>query len=239
MDNNEILPISRLANGLLPGVIYVRDSKGMIDWRKMIDPEFLVPNRQSFEKQNKEVPATVQGLEDKDLLILLSGIKNLARVRGFTSVKYSVTTPHPEYVAVDCHIEWIPNFETEGRVITTGGTADAHPGNTSSFGKFYLCAIAENRAFVRCVRNFLNINIVGQDEVGAKSSPEEIVNAPAQTSPAALLEKLMNEKHVTFEEIKSKMVTEGVEGAAELNSIVDIPKVKTFELIERLRKKKS
>ncbi len=233
----EIKPLLRDENGLIKGVNYTLDAEGQIDWRKMVKPEYLVVNRQRFEREDKEIPTTIENLEDKDLLILLAGIKNLARLRGFSSVLYQVATPSSEYVIVTCHIQWISNFETEGRVIATGGTADAHPGNTNSFARSYLCAIAENRAFVRCVRNFLNIAIVGQDEVSAKTSPEEVNNVLPQTSPASALEKLMVEKKVTFDTLKARMIADGFAGAAEIMSIAEIPKLKMFELMDRLKKK--
>ena len=233
----EIKPIVRDANGLITGVDYVIAPDGTIDWRKMVKPEFLVPNKRVFEKNNKPVPETIEGLADNELLILLGGIKSLARLRGYHTVTYKLVAPTPEYVAATCHIDWKANFETEGEIITSGGTADAHPDNTDGFGRMYLAAIAENRAFVRCVRNFLGINIVGQDEVCQKVD-EAAAPASVQTSPAGLLEKLMAEKNVSFKDLQSKLVAEKVDGAADFKAISDIPKVKVFELIERLRKKK-
>ena len=233
----EIKPIVRDANGLITGMNYVQDSDGLIDWRKMIPQEFLVPNKRVFEKNQRAIPETVEGLQDNELLILLGGIKKLARLRGFTKVHYKLETPSPEYVSAVCSIEWIPNFETEGKVIVTGGAADAHPDNTDGFGKLFLVAIAANRSFVRCVRDFLGINIVGQDEVNDKT-PEN--SSPTQniSSPTAFLEKLMAEKNVSFADLKTKLISEKLEGAANFNTPSDIPKVKVFQLIDRLRKKK-
>ena len=50
---------------------------------------------------------------------------------------------------------------------TFSAIGDASPNNTESFARFYLGPIAENRAFVRCVRNFLKINVVAQEELGS------------------------------------------------------------------------
>ena len=76
-----------------------------------------------------------------------------------TNVRYEVTSPSPAYVVATCSIDWIPNYETEDRAVTFSAIGDASPHNTQSFAKFFLGPIAENRAFVRCVRNFLKINI--------------------------------------------------------------------------------
>ena len=48
----------------------------------------------------------------------------------------------------------------------------------------------------------------------------------------------MKEKEVDFGAIKTKMIKEGVKGAEEWDSLKDIPRLKMFELIERMQKKK-
>jgi hypothetical protein len=119
--------------------------------------------------------------------------------------------------------------------VTFSAIGDASPNNTSSFAKFFLGPIAENRAFVRCVRNFLKINIVGQDEMGnVKVMDEPEPDNPSD--PRYLLQRVMKEKGVTFEQVKKKLVKEGFENAEHLSAIEDIPKNKIFELIERLKK---
>ncbi len=158
-----VTSIVRDESGLIsqPKVDYVFDDRGFVNWRKMVKTEYLVSNRQRTQESD------VTQLEDKDLLILLGGIKELAQIRGYSSVEYDVKTPSADYVVATCKIRWIPNFETENREVLFSAIADASPGNTHSFASDYLAAIAENRSFVRCVRNFLRINIVGQDELGA------------------------------------------------------------------------
>lgn len=236
----DIKPIIRDSNGLIAGQTYFQMPDGTIDWRKMIPQEFLVVNKRLFESKNLPIPETIEGLEDKHLLILLGGIKKLARIRGFTTMTYQLVAPTNEYVAVACTIEWIPNFETEARAVISSGIGDAHIGNTDGFGRNYLAAIAENRAFVRCVRNFLGINIIGQDEVCSSNTPEESApSSNAQLGSVALLEKLMNEKNVSFQQLKDKLVSEQVENADKFSGLSDIPKIKIFELIERLRRKKT
>lgn len=222
---------SRNEYGLLvdPPVPYVFNEDGSVNWRKMIRPEFLVPNKQKTQETD------IAKLEDKDLLILLGGIKELAHLRGYFSVGYNIPAAGPSYVLAQCCIEWIGNYETSGSSVVFESMADASPDNTQSFGRNYLAAIAENRAFVRCVRNFLKINIVGQDEIGAKQLEEQIPDNPL--SPANVLLNLMREKGISFDQVKKKLQKDGYDGVDSVATINDISKPKIFELIEKIKAK--
>jgi hypothetical protein len=115
--------------------------------------------------------------------------------------------------------------------------ADATLNNTKSFARFFLAAIAENRAFVRCVRNFLKINIVSQEELGdAKLLDDSSSINENPTSPQLLLEKVMKEKGINFDTLKKRLIKDKFDGAENFNAITDIPKVKIFELIDRIKK---
>jgi hypothetical protein len=235
----EVVPpklITRNKYGLIEdkNINYVYNDDATINWRKMVKQEYLVPNRQKTQETD------VSKLEDKNLLILLGGIKELAQIRGFTSVEYKVVAASENYFATSCKITWIPNYETSGRVIEFEALADATLNNTKSFARFFLAAIAENRAFVRCVRNFLKINIVSQEELGDAKLLEEAVSSNENpTSPQVLLEKVMKEKKITFETLKERLVKEKFENVESLNCTQDIPKSKIFELIERIKKIKN
>lgn len=235
----EVIPpkfITRNKYGLIEdkNTNYTYNEDGTINWRKMVKQEYLVPNRQKTQETD------VSKLEDKDLLILLGGIKELAQIRGYTSVSYKVVAASESYFATSCKITWIPNYETNGKVIEFEALADATLNNTKSFARYFLAAIAENRAFVRCVRNFLKINIVSQEELGDAKLLEEAVSSNENpTSPQVLLEKIMREKKISFEALKERLVKEKFENADNLNSIQDIPKSKIFELIERIKKIKN
>ena len=206
---------------------YTYHEDGTINWRAMVKTQYLVPNRQKTQETD------VSKLEDKDLLILLGGIKELAQIRGYTNVSYKVVAASESYFATSCRITWIPNYETEGREISFESLADASGSNTKSFARYFLAAIAENRAFVRCVRSFLRINIVGQEELGDAKILEENILAVNPTSPYNLLDKLMKEKNITFNTLKNKLIKENF---GDISSIQDIPKSKIFELIERIKK---
>jgi len=226
--------VKRNEHGLLEsGVKYVYNSEGQVDWRKMLDSKHLAVNKANFEKRKQPIPPTVDGLEDKDLLLLLSGIKFLAHIRGFYDVEYSVTSPSNEYIVAACKIRWIPNFETEGREVSFSAIGDASPFNTNSFGKNYLGPIAENRAFVRAVRNFLRINIVSQEELAPTGHQE---SKPLEKT-YELLQNAMTEAGVTLETIKNSLIKEKFDGAEDIKVITDIPKFKCLEMTERCKKK--
>jgi len=126
-----MIKIERDADGLIksPQINYIFNDRGQIDWRKMIKPEFLVPNKDRTSETD------ISKIPDSQLIILLGGIKELAQIRGFTDVTYEVSCPNPEYVLAVCKINWIPNFETENRAVSYSAIGDAHPLNTKDFAR--------------------------------------------------------------------------------------------------------
>jgi len=229
MGKIKVKKINRDENGLISDVNYLFNEDGMIDWRAMIRTEHLVSNRDRTSESD------VTKLSDSQLIILLGGIKELSQIRGYTNLRYDVTSPSSDYVVATCSIDWIPNYETEGRPVTFSAIGDASPNNTKSFAKFFLGPIAENRAFVRCVRNFLKINIVSQEELGNTKMVAEDA-AENTTTPQGILSSLMKEKGLSFDVVKNKLIKENYDDAADINAITDIPKAKIFELIERMKK---
>ena len=237
MEEASIKRITRDGDGLIAdgSVEYKFTDDGQIDWRKMIKSENLVPNK------SRTIENDVTKIKDYQLIILLGGIKELAQIRGYTDVTYDVTSPSSDYVVATCTISWKPNYETEGEIVVFSAIGDASPHNTNSFASNFLGPIAENRAFVRCVRNFLKINIVGKEELGGSSPSPTASNTSTPTAdslmdPRSMLQTVMNEKGVGFEKIKAKLVAENYDAAEALESLNDIPKLKAFELIERLKK---
>jgi hypothetical protein len=226
---------SRNQHGLIcdTSVVYVYRDDGTIDWRRMIKPEFLVPHKQNFIKKGLPVPETTDGLKDTEILILLGGIKDLAKTRGYTQVSHSLTVPNDRYVASVCTITWIGNYETEGRAVSFSSAGDACDLTVNGLGKNFLAAIAENRAFCRAVRNFLNINIVSADEIGGDTS-----NDPQQEdSVLSLLRATVAQFGVSFETIKRKLIEEKVEGAEKFTALSDIPRYQQLELVARIKQK--
>jgi hypothetical protein len=190
-------PQKRDEFGLIEKIDYEINDDGSIDWRAMVGSEHLYPNRGWFESRNKPVPRTAEGLGDHQLLIKLSGIKELAKLRGFTNVSYDVVKCEIDHVAIKCGITWLPNYESEGETVYFEDIGNATVHNTSNFAKKFLETIAANRAFVRCVRNFLNVHIVGADEIDSSSSKSfsnETVVDGTLPSPQNMLEKTAKSK---------------------------------------------
>jgi uncharacterized protein YfkK (UPF0435 family) len=222
--------------GLFDNVNYVYNEHGLIDWRKMIPNEFLAPNKDKTDETD------ISKLSEDQLIILLGGLKYLAQLRGFLDVSYRIVSASPEYVATVCSIKWRPNFETENTCITFEATAGAHLNNVKSFARYYLVEMAENRAFARCVRNFLRINIVSDKELGEKdqgSSEEQNVIKDDRAEGISKLEKIMQKKSLVFEDIKNKLINEGVLEANQYTSIDSISTSQIYDLIKRFNTKKS
>lgn len=228
--------------GLRKNFTYEFLESGLVNWRKMIPDEHILLNREKFLK--KENPIDVDSLSkeefvelkakarEDDLIIKLTGYRELAALRGFTSVEEKVVYSSPEFVSVECKIVWTPNYETGMQPVTYTGTADAHVGNCAKdFGANYLTAIASNRAFGRAVRNFLRVYIVTQDEI-AFEKPEEATTS-ISAGPASALEDKIGKLGMTFDEFKeklSKVEEHDFTGAEAWKSPKDVPS-KYFPLI--------
>lgn len=169
-------------NGLLKNIQYVFNEDGSINWRKMISDEHLFPNAQYF---GGSPPRSIEGIPDNKLLIKLSGIKELAKLRGFLDVSYEVAKCELDHVAVICKMTFAPNYETGGKALTFQDMANATLDNTHDFGQNFLETMACNRSFVRAVRNFLNIHIVGADEID-KSDKKSKTSTPSKSSKPGL-----------------------------------------------------
>jgi len=198
--DNSIGPESfqRDENGLLKNIQYIFNEDGSINWRKMVDDEHLFPNAQAF---NGNPPSSIDGVPDHKLLIKLSGIKELARLRGFSDISYEVVKCELDHVAVICSIGFIPNYETSGKPIYFQDMANATLDNTHDFGQSFLETMACNRSFVRAVRNFLNIHIVGADEIDKstkKKSSASKPNSPPGLSPQSMIETYYDENFDSF-----------------------------------------
>ncbi len=210
---------SRNSLGLLQSIDYEFNEDGSVNWRAMVDSKHLFPNKSWFEARNKPTPRSVEGLQDNQLLIKLAGIKELAKLRGYNSVRYNVVKCEKDHVAIKCEISWVPNFENPSQEsdhlpasTQFEDVANATTENTSSFATKFLETIAANRAFVRCVRNFLNVHIVGDDEIdksnGLPQHPEaDEVEPLKKLTPNGVLESLASNKLKcnSFNDFKDKL----------------------------------
>tara|TARA_B100002019_G_scaffold293175_1_gene319155 strand:- start:15582 stop:16355 length:774 start_codon:yes stop_codon:yes gene_type:complete len=229
--DNSIGPnlFQRDENGLLKNIQYDFNEDGSVNWRSMIREEYLFPNKSWFELRKKDVPRSIDGLKDHQLLIKLGGIKELARLRGFTAVHFYTEKCEADHVAVTCTIDFIKNYET-GESVSFQDMANATVENTSSFAKKFLETIACNRAFVRCVRNFLNVHIVGDDEID-KSDTKQASSAPASMSPISFLKGVLQDKYGAkeYEEFLDIIRPIHKEGKLEKISVDTIKSWKSFD----------
>ncbi len=226
--------------GLLQGIEYSYKEDGLIDWRKMVKNDYLVPNKQRTNETD------VSRLDDSKILILLAGIKELAQIRGFKSVQYKVASASMDYVCVSCGITWIGNYETGGEEVYFESMADAGAHNTESFGQSFLATVAENRAFVRAVRNFLKVNLVGNEEMGPKKNNSSNNNSSNyqpyssqsnKISASSYLESILKEKNISFEYLKQRMENEeGFENVSGWSGISDISNNQVYRIIEKIQK---
>lgn len=180
--------------GLLDRIDYVFDEFGFTDWRAIIPEGFLFINAKKFTDNNKEVPKTMDGLDDSEIIIKLGGIKWLARVRGYDSVAFEVISANSDNVIVKCKIDWIANFENPQGAFYEE-IASCNIKNADNFNIKFAESIAANRAFVRCVRNFLNVNIVGE---------EEIVSEPVKQSDAKSDSMAIDPQSIFIKKCKEK-----------------------------------
>lgn len=192
-------------HGLLPDVPYVFDDMGAINWRALVSDKYLYVNKGWFEAKGKEAPESIEGLKDNQLLIMLGGIRELAKIRGFDSLKFDVLESSKERAVVSCSMYFTPNYENPDGV-NYCEVANATIENTDGFGEKFLEAFAANRAFIRCVRNFLNVNIVGFDEIDKSANkPEkekEALNKNSFTPQGTLIKAAKNLGYETFADFK-------------------------------------
>jgi len=178
---------------------------GSINWRAMVKSEYLYPNKEWFELRGKPIPDSADGLADNQLLIKLGGLKELAKLRGYNQVSYEVIKCDRDYVVVKCKIHWkalrdaAPSMVILEDPCAFEDMANATLENTNDFCAKFLETIATNRAFVRCVRNYLGINIVGDDEIDKSKNNKIVSNFKkeetieiADISPQALLSAHVN-----------------------------------------------
>jgi hypothetical protein len=235
--NEPPFKLDRNEYGLLNNLDYEFDELGFVNYRKLIPSEFLVPNRQIFIKKDIPVPKTIEGLEDNQILVLLAGWRWLAKVRGFDSIIHEMLDNKSDSVTIKTTICWRPNYETENKSVCYSALATASFNNTFDFAQNYLAEISENRGFSRAVRGFLNISLVGADEIGPNNKKEEVQNDFSPTRPHGVLQKKLEERGKTFEKFKGEWVKLGNEDAKDWNEISDIPIDKVWEILEMIKKK--
>lgn len=231
--------LKRNQYGLYDNIKYSFKTNGFVDWRNMISSEHIVLNRENLLKREnpididtlseEELETLKQKAYDKDILIKLSGYKELAQLRGFTELLTTV-----EYFAdsnlakANCIIKWVGNYETDGLPVTSNGNADACPENTNGFASKFLIAIAENRAIIRAIRGFLQIHIAGQDELKNETPSDFRESGPVLllSGPQGAIAKKLKDSKRTLAELVQFILTKyeySVSSPEIWNKVQDIP----------------
>lgn len=207
--------LHRAQNGLYENIQYDIGEDGFINWRNLIDKKYLYPNKEWFERKNLPVPTSIEGLEDHQLLIKIGGINQLARLRGYSSVDMNINNVEPGYVTSKCTINWIGNIESGGQDVSFSWVANSNFDNCGAFMQPYQETQAANRAFNLCVRKFLNINIVSDEELGKGQVENTREEKEDDSGPTAqkTLRKVLTENGVStkdgFSEFLRKRVADG------------------------------
>ena len=204
------------------------------NWKSRVKPEYFVVNKQRKDKIEKQFgkplgEISIESIDDSDKLILLAGFKEVALERSYDSCIFEVISDSIEYVTVKCTIKW-----SSGP--TTSALGNAHPRNVEGFMQDFLVAAAENRAFVRCVRNFLQIHVLGKDEISPVDISKGQPNKMSAVNPVAILQNKLEEKGKSFDQFKLWYSSFNPESTKWI-SYSDIPTGEIHDILFRLKSK--
>lgn len=210
MKNNDERSLQRDNNpdsdnyGFLNSINYSFDSFGFVDWKSLIPQEYLFPNLEKIKSLRIDYDGDINSIDDSLKLVKLAGIKHLARIRGYSSVEFDVKFIENNVIS-KCSINWIPNRENPHNIIYQE-YASCNPKNSDEFSLKFAETIACNRSFVRCVRNFLNVHIVGEEEILSKiehinKNQTKDENSVLSVTPQSIFLKICKQKGMSFQEI--------------------------------------
>jgi hypothetical protein len=239
--------MTRDANGLIPGFPYVKID-GRINWKAHIGSQWLrvkddkikeVETR--YTKKIKDIDLST--LEDYYLYVKLGGYNEVARLRGYDSLLQSVDYVDGQKAVVTCTMHFIPNTE-DPNGLTCAGVASGSIYNIKPEFAAFMETFAENRAFSRCVRRALNINIVAEEELGkgvAMPTAEPVATTSEEadsTKAYGYLSKLCREKGMTLDNLKTRSA--GIKGLLTSDPVTwtdwkDIPKPDIWTLVEKVK----
>ncbi len=230
--------------GLLKNLNYIFKDDGSVDYKLMIPDKYIVVNTEYFEKRQIAVPDSTAGLDDKQKLILLGGIKELLKIRGVICVEKKVWESSNDRAVVSCKLTFTPNYETDMKPFVYEEVANATLANTNNFSQMFLETIASNRALVRAARNALRIDIVGSDELSSFAGASASSETTSESEPwHALRDAAKNastskfpDGFKTFEDFKGVLVEKKTVGAEDWNDWKDVPPNTIFKLIGLLKK---
>ena len=187
--------------GLCEGIKYEFKESGKINWRAMVNPEFVYPNEKWFTERKKDIPDSTAGLDDEQCIVSLAGLKELLSLRGYENLDFEVLKDSSGEITAKCSITFSPNYETDGKPVTRSDIATAGAFNVHKDYQVYTHTIAANRAMARCIRNFLNIHVVSKEEIGdITQEPEK--KTSTGFDPFHILMDRINKASLNEEDVK-------------------------------------
>ena len=182
-------------------------------------------------------------VDDKYVVILLSGIRYLMAIRGFKECSFDYNSSE-DRASARCRIQFIGNYETNNEEVRFESTAERSKFSTVRPFNNFLVSLAENAALARCVRNFLRIATLANDEIlGFQDNAPDQTEESDPTSPHAVLEKLLKANNWSYGQLQKALTSkvdeknERVYPEAETwQSVKDIPKSKVLGIIGTLQK---
>ncbi len=180
----------RNEDGLIEGYPYRYTEDGRIDWRALVDRRFLfvIDSKRDavVKKQGKPLDECDLSLVDERWLrIKQGGFNQLLSLRGYSRLEYHSLVATDNKAAVVCVIELIGNYETQGYPVVASAIASACTRSMDANFMPYLETFAENRAFARCVKRALQLNILSEDEVDAEAIKGVKADAESETTTGA------------------------------------------------------
>lgn len=259
MNNSEDNPVyERDARGLVKGIIYHFTPEGRIDWRRMVDARFLYITNEFKDKACQEQGKPLAELDlmkvnEKWLRMTIGGINQLANLRGYMSLEYPHVHVTDSCVTATCAMQFIGNFETEGDLFVCSAIASANMWNVDKDFTSYLATFAENRAFSRCVKRALQINILSDVEIGGDGRKNTnitgaVAGESSDSTPAAgfeplnVLESKCKASSITFEAVKAaalKYETELKSKPNEWKGFADIQAIDAWLILSKMEAKDS
>ncbi len=215
-------------DGLIPGFPYRYTADGRVDWLAIA----LADRRYLFVIRSKEdAVVKAQGkpigecdlslVNEKWLRIRQAGFNYLLNARGYRSIQYHSLVANDGKAAVVCEMELIGNYETDGYPVICSALASASTRSMDTQMLPYLEAFAENRAFARCVKRALQINVLSEDEIDTEAlkgtQDDDKAAEVAASKPSAEVYRQLEDlctkrKHpITFEALKARAIKHNAE----------------------------
>lgn len=179
---------------------YIRKENGDINWFAHLEDDQIFLNQsykteieKRYNKPTSEL--SLKEIDEKYLLISLNGLKSLAKLKGYKSIRLPNFQAQPGFAYAVCEIHW-----DDGTIVADSG--DACPDNVGQAPFcYYLSTLAANRAIGRAIRSSLGITALCREEIGV--SPVKVENTMSQADPRKSLQDKLEGKGRDFNSFKT------------------------------------